>query len=143
MFLFLKYILNMTNKQEIFDLITSHPEGLDDDDIAEITGIQPRQQVQQLCNQLADSKRIRRVSVGKVGKRRKIHNFPSTEAADVSVAPPSSSVGSQPENWRRRLAALVAATGRAESDLLEESVRLLALKVLRQHDGGPDESESE
>src|SRR4051812_48147964 len=107
-----------TNREEIFDLINSHPEGLDDDDIAGLTGIQPRQQVQQLCNQLADSKRIRRQSVGKTGKRRKIHNFPS-------IAPPAaleaSSSDSQAENWRRRLAALVAATGRTEADLLEES----------------------
>jgi hypothetical protein len=135
------YILNMSNKQEIFDLITNHPEGLDDDDIAEMTGIQPRQQVQQLCNQLADSKRIRRLSVGKVGKRRKIHNFPSTEVADIRVPAPVSS-GSQPESWRRRLAALVAATGRTESDLLEESVRLLAMKVLRQHSGGTGEPDN-
>ena len=119
----------MTNKEEIFDLITNHPEGLDDDDIAEMTGIQPRQQVQQLCNQLADSKRIRRQSVGKVGKRRKIHNFPTNKTAE----PASPSVNdSQSENWRRRLAALVAATGRAESDLLEESIQLLAIKILRQ-----------
>src|ERR1041384_7876439 len=61
---------NMTNKEEIFDLINKHPGGWDDDDIAEMTGIQPRQQVQQLCNQLADSKRIRRRSVEKAGKRR-------------------------------------------------------------------------
>src|SRR3954471_6260757 len=110
------YILNMTNKQEIFDLITSHPEGLDDDDIAEITGIQPRQQVQQLCNQLADSKRIRRQSVEKAGKRRKIHNFP---ADGVPKAPPA--IAPAPdvasEHWRRRLSALVAATGRTEADL--------------------------
>jgi hypothetical protein len=123
----------MTNKEEIFDLINSHPEGLDDDDIAEMTGIQPRQQVQQLCNQLADSKRIRRQSVGKAGKRRKIHNFPSsgkpTEPAN------SSGTDSQIENWRRRLSALVAATGRTEADLLEESIQLLAMKVLRQADG--------
>jgi hypothetical protein len=119
----------MTNKEEIFDLIQNHPEGLDDDDIAQLTGIQPRQQVQQLCNQLADSQRIRRHSVGKEGKRRKIHNFPGEPAkADLS--------GSEPrENWRRRLAALVAATGRTESDLMEESIQLLAMKVLRQEDG--------
>src|SRR5687767_15931458 len=118
----------MTNKEEIFDLISSHPEGLDDDDIAEMTGIQPRQQVQQLCNQLADSKRIRRHSVGKVGKRRKIHNFPSTEPEEVTTRP---GTDLQPEHWRRRLAALVAATGRTEADLLEESIQLLAMKVLR------------
>ena len=128
----------MTNKEEIFDLISGHPEGLDDDDIAELTGIQPRQQVQQLCNQLADSKRIRRQSVGKAGKRRKIHNFPTSDAPQA-VAP---SIGeAQTENWRRRLAALVAATGRSESDLLEESIQLLATKFLRQSNGGHDGSE--
>src|SRR5512145_99253 len=122
----------MTNKEEIFDLISNHPEGLDDDDIADMTGIQPRQQVQQLCNQLADSKRIRRHSVEKTGKRRKIHNFPTAEP--VEIASPSGA-NSQPEAWRRRLAALVAATGRTETDLLEESIQLLAMKVLRQHNG--------
>jgi hypothetical protein len=130
----------MTNKEEIFDLISNHPEGLDDDDIAEMTGIQPRQQVQQLCNQLADSKRIRRHSVGKTGKRRKIHNFPTTDTEGV-VTP--SVTGSKSENWRRRLAALVAATGRTETDLLEESVQLLAMKVLRQNNVGPREAEQE
>jgi len=126
----------MTNKEEIFDLIKHHPEGLDDDDIAEMTGIQPRQQVQQLCNQLADSQRIHRHSVGKTGKRRKIHNFPRTESGDA--LPPSAD--SRPESWRRRLAALVAATGRDENDLLEESIQLLAMKVLRQNNGGVAES---
>jgi len=119
----------MTNKEEIYDLIKNHPEGLDDDDIAEMTGIQPRQQVQQLCNQLADSQRIHRHSVGKAGKRRKIHNFPRTESGEA--LPPSAD--SHTENWRRRLAALVAATGRDETDLLEESIQLLAMKVLRQN----------
>ena len=125
----------MTNKEEIFDLIKKHPEGLDDDDIAQMTGIQPRQQVQQLCNQLADSKRIRRHSMEREGKRRKIHNFP-TERSVEQVADPSSPSA----NWRRRLAALVAATGRTETDLLEESIQLLAMKVLRQEglgDGSP------
>ena len=120
----------MTNKEEIFDLINSHPEGLDDDDIAEITGIQPRQQEQQLCNQLADSKRIMRHSVGKAGKRRKIHNFPSNGEPEAPGTTPS--MDAQPENWRRRLAALIAATGRSEADLLEESLQLLAMKVLRE-----------
>jgi hypothetical protein len=129
----------MTNKEEIFDLIRSHPEGLDDDDIAEMTGIQPRQQVQQLCNQLADSKRIRRQSVGKAGKRRKIHNFP-TEAGTVTM---TGAADSESENWRRRLSALVAATGRTERDLLEESIQLLAMKVLRQDNGGVRTAEQE
>ena|ERR1051326_4987362 len=133
----------MTNKEEIFDLINKHPEGLDDDDIAGITGIQPRQQVQQLCNQLADSKRIRRHSVEKGGKRRKIHNFPTAAEAAGPVAPASvtpTAADSEPENWRRRLSALIAATGRTEADLLEESIHLLAMKVLRQNNGGQDQS---
>jgi hypothetical protein len=98
----------MTNKEEIFDLIQNHPEGLDDDDIAKITGIQLRQQVQQLCNQLADSKRIRRQSVGKTGKRRKIHNFPGDapdpELASTPGEPPENGSGALPHSWRRRAA---------------------------------------
>ena len=122
----------MTNKEEVFELIRGHPEGLDDDDIARLTGILPRQQVQQLCNQLADQKRIRRHSIGKEGKRRKIHNFPlgdgSVKVTVVSIS------GSLPENLHRRLAALVAATGRSEVELLEECIQLLAIKILRQTD---------
>jgi hypothetical protein len=129
----------MTNKEEIFDLINKHPEGLDDDDIAGMTGIQPRQQVQQLCNQLADSKRIRRRSVERAGKRRKIHNFPTADEPSESAASPQTVP--QPQEWRRRLSALIAATGRTEADLLEESIHLLAMKVLRQNNGGPDRAE--
>ena len=116
------------NKEEIFDLIQGHPEGLDDDDISKMTGIEPRQQVQQLCNQLASVKRIRRESTDKAGKRRKIHNFP---VADDDVPASVTAVrGSSHENWRRRLSALVAATGRDEADLLEEALQLLGMKVL-------------
>jgi hypothetical protein len=118
----------MTNREEIFQLIEGHPEGLDDDDISRMTGIHPRQQVQQLCNQLADSRRIRRQSVGKVGKRRKIHNFPATDPDHAANEQTRESV----ENWHKRLAALVAATGRSESDLLDEALHLLAIRVLQQ-----------
>jgi hypothetical protein len=117
----------MTNKEEIFDLIQKHPEGLDDDDISKMTGIEPRQQVQQLCNQLASVKRIRRESVDKAGKRRKIHNFPSA-SGDLQTNTAASH--GTAENWRRRLSALVAATGRNEADLLEEALQLLGMKVL-------------
>jgi hypothetical protein len=117
----------VTNKEQIFDLNQKHPEGLDDDDISKMTGIEPRQQVQQLCNQLAAVKRIRRESIDKAGKRRKIHNFPPT-GDDVQ----GSFVGVRGtvENWRRRLSGLVAATGRDEADLLEEALQLLGMKVL-------------
>jgi hypothetical protein len=117
----------VTNKEEIFDLLQHHPEGLDDDDITKLTGIQSRQQVQQLCNQLASSQRIRRQSVEKTGKRRKIHNFPRTEGTAQEFPPDKVDL----ESWRRRLSALVAATNRGEADLLEEALRLLAMKILK------------
>ena len=116
-----------TNKEDVFDLIQKHPEGLDDDDICAMTGITPRQQVQQLCNRLAASNRIRRESVEKPGKRRKIHNFPIPGNGAES---PSSDNKSEGTNWRRRLSALIAATGQAEPDLLDEALSLLAIKVL-------------
>jgi hypothetical protein len=72
--------------------------------------------------------------VDKAGKRRKIHNFPNESKEIVNP----SATHSPSENWRR-LAALVAATGRTETDLLEESIQLLAMRVLRQNDGGPHE----
>jgi hypothetical protein len=118
----------MTNREEIFRLIEGHPEGLDDDDISRMTGIHPRQQVQQLCNQLADSRRIRRQSVGKAGKRRKIHNFPATDSEHAANEQTRQSA----ENWHKRLAALVAATGRSEGELLDEALHLLAIRVLQQ-----------
>lgn len=84
----------MINKETILELINRHPEGLDDDDIAELMGIRSRQQVQQVCNQLVDSQRIRRQSIGKIGKRRKIHNFPTM--GDPTV--PTISAVAGPEN---------------------------------------------
>ncbi|HET9215790.1 MAG TPA: hypothetical protein VFR18_02355 [Terriglobia bacterium] len=118
----------MTNKEEIFDLLQEHPEGLDDDDITKITGIQSRQQVQQLCNQLANSKRIRRESIEKAGKRRKIHNFPLDQQPAVSAA---GLADGGADLWRRRLSALVAATNRSEGELLDEALQLLAMKILK------------
>jgi hypothetical protein len=117
-----------TNKEDVFDLIQKHPEGLDDDDICAMTGITPRQQVQQLCNRLAASNRIRRESVEKPGKRRKIHNFPILGNAVESLASEDDSEG---KPWRRKLSALVAATGQAEPDLLDRALSLLSVKVLR------------
>src|SRR5919197_4150711 len=117
----------MTNKEEIFDLIQQHPEGLDDDDISKMTGIEPRQQVQQLCTQLASVKRIRRESIDKAGKRRKIHNFPY---APDELQPALNVAPSASQAWRRRLSALVAATGRDEADLLDAALQLLGMKVL-------------
>jgi hypothetical protein len=114
-----------TNKERIFDLIQEHPEGLDDDDISSLSGIGPRQQVQQLCTQLAVAERIRRESVSKTGKRRKIHNFPLAEDDPEEF-------GDATASWRRRLANLVAVTGRDEADLLDEALLGMAVKILAQ-----------
>jgi hypothetical protein len=121
-----------TNKEDVFDLIQKHPEGLDDDDICAMTGITPRQQVQQLCNRLAASNRIRRESVEKPGKRRKIHNFPIPGNRAESLSSDNKSEGT---NWRRRLSALIAATRQPEPDLLDEALSLLAIKVLNNGTG--------
>ena|SRR5579862_7237353 len=123
-----------TNKEHVFDLIQKHPEGLDDDDISAMTGITPRQQVQQLCSRLAASNRIRRESVEKPGKRRKVHNFPIMENGMESAARRESSGA---KTWRRRLSVLVAATGQAEPELLDQALSLLAVKVLRRSNGQP------
>src|SRR5215471_16181627 len=117
----------LTNKEEIYELIRKHPEGLDDDDICELTGIEPRQQVQQLCTQLASLNRIRRQSVDKAGKRRKIHNFPLAhdEMRSASLPAPTGK-----GNWPRRLSRARGVAGREEGDLLEEALHLLGMKVL-------------
>ena len=121
-----------TNKEDVFDLIQKHPEGLDDDDISAMIGIKPRQQVQQLCNRLAASNRIRRESVQKPGKRRKIHNFPIEESTATNL--PNREY-LEAKTWRRKLSALVAATGQEEPDLLDHALSLLAMKVLRRSAG--------
>jgi hypothetical protein len=115
----------MTNKEQVFDLIQGHPEGLDDDAISELTGIKPRAQIQQLCNQLAATRRIRRESVEKTGKRRKIHNFPTDRVSGAGISQDFKA------GWRKRLSALVAATGKPEAELLDEALEMLALKVLK------------
>src|SRR5437867_1369215 len=75
----------MTNVETVEKLIQEHPEGLDDDEIATMTGIQPRQQVHQICSRLDAAGRIRRESIEKPDKRRKIHNFPPGFPARPSV----------------------------------------------------------
>jgi len=117
----------MSNKENVLELIQAHPEGLDDDDISVLSGIRPRQQVQNLCNQLASNKQIRRESVNKGAKRRKIHNFPMRENSEGLE--PNRFSGSA--GWQRQLSALVAATGQSEEKVLTDALQLLALEVLR------------
>ncbi len=41
----------MTNEEKLLEYIRLHP-GKDDDELARLTGIKPRQQVNQICNRL-------------------------------------------------------------------------------------------
>ncbi len=123
----------MTNSDTLLALIGQHPEGLDDDEICEKTGIKPRQQVYYICTRLAAEGRIRRVSVQTPGKRRKIHNFPSGATLPPSSVPQQSGTATtETASWSRRLSMLVAATGREDLELLDEALLDLARKLLRQ-----------
>ena len=134
----------MTNSDTLLELIGEHPEGLDDDEISEKTGIRPRQQVYYICTRLAAEGRIRRVSVQAPGKRRedsegigsgtrrKIHNFPVSATLPPSSVPQTGTVKTEDVSWRRRLSMLVAATGTDEVELLDEAHLDLARKLLRE-----------
>ena len=121
-----------TNQATVIHLIEQNPEGLDDDEISEQTGIQPRQQVYQICRRLAAEGRIRRTSVEKSGKRRKIHNFPADTPPTIEIAPGRGSSVAAKTAWRRRLSMLVAATGRTEEEILDDALRDLSIKLLSQ-----------
>jgi len=122
----------VTNADTLLSLIAQHPEGLDDDEISEKTGITPRQQVYYICTRLASEGRIRRVSVQTPGKRRKIHNFPAGATLPPSSVPQGRTVTTEEASWRKRLSMLVAATGRDDVELLDEALLDLARKLLRQ-----------
>ncbi len=122
----------MTNADTLLALIGEHPEGLDDDEISDKTGIRPRQQVYYICTRLAAEGRIRRVSVQTPGKRRKIHNFPAGATLPPASVPQSSPVTTEDASWRKRLSMLVAATGREDVELLDEALLDLARKLLRE-----------
>ncbi len=122
----------MTNADTLLALIGKHPEGLDDDEISEKTGIKPRQQVYYICTRLAAEGRIRRVSVQTPGKRRKIHNFPAGATLPPASVPQVGTITTEVASWRRRLSMLVAATGQDDVELLDEALLDLARKLLRQ-----------
>jgi predicted transcriptional regulator len=59
----------MTNQQRLLEFIREHP-GEDDDELARLTQIEPRQQVNQICNRLAK----KGVLVREKGPRNKLVN---------------------------------------------------------------------
>ena len=63
----------MTNRERVLALIRSNPMGLTDSEIRERTGIQPHQQVNQICRTLEQTGRIKRVT----GPKGRIINIPN------------------------------------------------------------------
>ena len=90
----------MSIRQRIIDYLLLHPEGTDDDQLAEVLGLKQRQQANRLCRQLeSEGLLIRRVVNGK------IHNFmvgrdestpPEVHKKDILAVQPSAS---NYENW--------------------------------------------
>ncbi len=126
----------MRNIDKVLAIIEKNVLGLDDDEIAERTGIAPRQQVHQLCSKLAAQGRIERRSVEKKGKRRKIHNFP----VGSEVASAGRTLAGAPQlagrSWERRLAAVEAATSLSRDEILDRALTEFAVKILRADLGG-------
>jgi len=120
-----------TNRDFILKCIEKHPDGLDDDQLSQLSGVKPRQQVYQIATLLAADGVIRRESVVKPGKRRKIHNFP-LETHLAQTSPSSGSQTTTSSLWRKRLAALVAATGRDEEEILDEALAKFARELLKE-----------
>lgn len=126
----------MRNIDKVIAVVEKNALGLDDDEIAEKTGIAPRQQVHQLCSKLAAQGRIERRSVEKNGKRKKIHNFP----VGSEVASGGRTVAGAPHlagrSWERRLAAIEAATSLNRDEILDRALTEFAVRLLRTDLGG-------
>lgn len=70
----IKEVRNMGNLEKILEFLETKNKGYDDDKLSIELGIEPRQQVNQICNRLASQKKIIRVKYNG-----KIHNFPNNE----------------------------------------------------------------
>ena len=127
----------MTNSQKVLALIRKHPEGLDDDELSEPSGISPRQQIYQICTQLESRGEIARESVTKEGKRKKIHNFPKLQRQPLQESPIASNERVR-LSWQKRLGALVAATDKEEAVILDEALANYALEILRSQQAEQD-----
>jgi hypothetical protein len=121
----------LTNRDRVLECINKHPDGIDDDQISTETKITPRQQIYQLATRLAQEGSIRRESVVKPGKRRKIHNFPLGEA-ELPSSQRLISQETESKMWKRRLAALVAATGQDEGEILDRALKAYARNFLKE-----------
>lgn len=118
-----------TNRERVLDCIRQHPEGIDDDQISLETGVSPRQQVYQIASLLSGEGLIKRISVVKPGKRKKIHNFPG-DAEEQGSQVFSPGFTEAVPSWKKRLAALVAATGKVEEEILDGALASYARAFL-------------
>ncbi len=135
----------MTNTHKVLELIRKNPEGLDDDEISEMSGVRPRQQIYQICTRLEAAGHIWRESLEKAGKRKKIHNFPVEDSHGTFIngqrveeefrPAPGGSPRTNRKRWQQRLSALVAATGQGEDELLDQALQALAMRVLEKQGG--------
>jgi hypothetical protein len=119
-----------TNEERVIEFIRQHPEGVDDDEVSAGTGVRPRQQVQKITSSLARGGLIRRESLAREGKRRKIHNLPLPVRPDRQGDTPAASAGASEPSWRRRLSALRAATDLTENEILDRALADFARRVL-------------
>ncbi len=72
----------LTNTERIIELLHQRP-GLDDDQISELTGIKPRQQVNQICRKLENLGKLKRV-LGSMGKI--VNQLVSTDSSKILCA---------------------------------------------------------
>ena len=72
----------MTNADRILDTLKRHPEGLDDDELSQLSGVSPRQQVNMICRKLQRSGLI----IRHVGPSGKLCNYPEGDPASVLLA---------------------------------------------------------
>ena len=100
----------MGNREILLDYIRQHP-GLDDDALSHRLRIEPRQQVNSICRELARSGRITR----RIGASGKLCNYPEGDAPSVALATKSGSLqdrrASASENERVMADILAAAKG--------------------------------
>ena len=90
---------NMTNRERILALVRSEPGGLTDSEIRRRTGIEPHQQVNQICRTLAQAGLIQRRS----GREGRLINIP-TGSLEENVQPDLSrtlDVGSKQRSFSR------------------------------------------
>lgn len=113
----------ITNKERIIKLLHRQP-GLDDDEISELTGIKPRQQVNQICRHFAKLGKLKR-SQGPKGK------IVNQLVNDNPLQVPSAAVKTTSSEALTRWQSRPTTTSQTVSHLEEDSIATLEPKHLR------------